>query len=61
MDVLALLTADHNRVRGHFDRFNKAEEASDQSTMADIAAKIARDSKSDAALRTRRMNDAIKS
>ena len=43
MDVLALLTADHNRVRGHFDRFKKAEEASDQATMADVAAKITED------------------
>ena len=43
MDVLALLTADHNRVRGHFDRFKKAEEASDQATMADAAAKITED------------------
>jgi hemerythrin superfamily protein len=41
MDVLDLLTADHNRVRGLFDRFREAEEAVDTATMAEVASKIA--------------------
>ena len=43
MDVLDLLTADHNRVRGHFERFREAEEADDATTMAEVAAKITED------------------
>jgi len=40
MDALSLLTADHNRVRGLFARFQTAEEAEDTATMAALAAKI---------------------
>jgi hemerythrin superfamily protein len=43
MDVLDLLTADHNRVRGHFDRFREAEEAGDTAAMAEVASKITED------------------
>src|SRR5262245_32917314 len=43
MDVLDLLTADHNRVRGHFDRFREAEEAGDTATMTELASKITED------------------
>ena len=37
MDALALLTADHNRVRGVFSRFTSAKEAGDVDTMAQLA------------------------
>lgn len=40
MDALALLTADHNRVRGLFTRFQTAEEEKDTATMTELAAKI---------------------
>ena len=40
MDALSLLTADHNRVRGLFTRFQAAEEEKDTETMMDLAAKI---------------------
>lgn len=40
MDALSLLTADHNRVRGLFARFQAAEEESDTATMMELAAKI---------------------
>ena len=40
MDALSLLTADHNRVRGLFARFQTAEEEKDTATMMDLAAKI---------------------
>jgi len=40
MDALSLLTADHNRVRGLFTRFQAAEEESDSATMMELAAKI---------------------
>ena len=40
MDALALLTADHNRVRGLFARFQAAEEEKDTETMMELAAKI---------------------
>jgi hemerythrin superfamily protein len=43
MDVLDLLTADHNRVRGHFERFREAEEARDTATMTEVASKITED------------------
>ena len=43
MDVLELLTADHNRVRGHFDRFREAEEAGDTAAMTEVASKISED------------------
>ena len=41
MDSIALLTADHNRVRGLFARFKEAEEADDTSTMRELADRIA--------------------
>jgi hemerythrin superfamily protein len=40
MDALSLLTADHNRVRGLFTRFQAAEEEKDTETMLELAAKI---------------------
>lgn len=40
MDALTLLTADHNRVRGLFTRFQSAHEADDQATAVQLAAKI---------------------
>jgi hemerythrin superfamily protein len=40
MDALELLTADHNRVRGLFARFKKAEESDDTATATEVAAKI---------------------
>ncbi len=40
MDAVSLLTADHNRVRGLFARFQAAEESDDAAQMADLAAKI---------------------
>ena len=40
MDVLTLLTADHNRVRGLFTRFQSAEESGDTAEMAQLAPKI---------------------
>lgn len=40
MDALALLTADHNRVRGLFARFQAAEEAEDTAQMAELSQKI---------------------
>ena len=40
MDALSLLTADHNRVRGLFTRFQAAEEEKDTAQMAELAQKI---------------------
>jgi hemerythrin superfamily protein len=40
MDALTLLTADHNRVRGLFARFQAAEESDDTAGMTELAAKI---------------------
>ena len=40
MDALSLLTADHNRVRGLFTRFQAAHEAEDQTLMVELAGKI---------------------
>jgi hemerythrin-like domain-containing protein len=40
MDALTLLTADHNRVRGLFTRFQAAHEAEDTTTATELAAKI---------------------
>ena len=40
MDALSLLTADHNRVRGLFARFQAAEEEKDAAQMLELAAKI---------------------
>ncbi len=40
MDALSLLTADHNRVRGLFARFQSAEEEQDTGQMAELAQKI---------------------
>jgi hemerythrin superfamily protein len=40
MDALTLLTADHNRVRGLFARFQTAEEGDDTTQMAELASKI---------------------
>jgi hemerythrin superfamily protein len=40
MDAIALLTADHNRVRGLFAKFNEAQDSEDMVTMAAVAAKI---------------------
>ncbi|HEV2759263.1 MAG TPA: hemerythrin domain-containing protein [Acidimicrobiales bacterium] len=40
MDALSLLTADHNRVRGLFARFEAAEEAKQTEQMLELAAKI---------------------
>ena len=40
MDALSLLTADHNRVRGLFTRFQAAEEEKDTALMAELAQKI---------------------
>lgn len=41
MDALALLTADHNRVRGLFARFRAAQEAGDDTEAVRLARKIA--------------------
>jgi hemerythrin superfamily protein len=43
MDALDALTADHNRVRGLFDRFEEAEEADDAATMAEVFVKMHED------------------
>jgi hypothetical protein len=43
MDALTLLTADHNRVKGMFARFQKAEEEGDTATMAEVAPDILTD------------------
>src|SRR5215213_1501905 len=40
MDALSLLTADHNRVRGLFARFQAAEEEKDTELMLELAGKI---------------------
>jgi len=40
MDALALLTADHNRVRGLFARFQTAEEGDDAAGMTALSEKI---------------------
>lgn len=40
MDALSLLTADHNRVRGLFTRFQSAEESGETAQMAELAATI---------------------
>lgn len=40
MDALSLLTADHNRVRGLFARFQAAEENEDTAQMTELATKI---------------------
>lgn len=40
MDALALLTADHNRVRGLFARFQTAHESKDTAGMATLGAEI---------------------
>lgn len=40
MDALALLVADHNRVRGLFARFEEAKEADDTGAMTALAGKI---------------------
>jgi hemerythrin superfamily protein len=37
MDALTLLTADHNRVRGLFERFRKAEDAKNTARMSSLA------------------------
>ena len=43
MDALALLTADHNRVRGLFARFKKAKESDDTQLLGTLAAEIIND------------------
>ena len=43
MDVLALLTADHNRVRGLFEQFREAQEADRADDMQTVATKIIED------------------
>ncbi|MBK5223792.1 MAG: hemerythrin domain-containing protein [Acidimicrobiia bacterium] len=40
MDALMLLTADHNRVRGLFARFEEAKEAGDTETMGMLCRKV---------------------
>ncbi len=40
MDALAILTADHNRVRGLFTRFNKAKEADATQEMSSLSEEI---------------------
>ncbi len=40
MDALSLLTADHNRVRGLFARFQEAEEAKNTAQLAELGATI---------------------
>jgi hemerythrin superfamily protein len=40
MDALTLLTADHNRVRGLFERFRKAEDAKNTARMSSLAETI---------------------
>ncbi len=40
MDALSLLTADHNRVRGLFARFETAHEAEDTATTVEVGTKI---------------------
>lgn len=43
MDAHDLLTADHNRVRGLFKRFQAAEKADDKATMGQLADKITKE------------------
>lgn len=43
MDALTLLTADHNRVRGLFTRFEEAKEAKNDLTMRDIVNRVVED------------------
>ena len=40
MDAIALLTGDHNRVRGLFEQFKSAKEKDDTATMQEVAALI---------------------
>ena len=40
MDAISLLTADHNRVRGLFTRFQNAHESKDTATMAELGPEI---------------------
>lgn len=40
MDAISLLTADHNRVRGLFEQFEKAKDGGDEATLATLGAKI---------------------
>jgi len=40
MDAIALLIADHNRIRGMFSRFKQAQEAKDAATMSGLATAI---------------------
>jgi hemerythrin superfamily protein len=40
MDALTLLTADHNRVRGLFEQFEKAKDSDDTATTAELARTI---------------------
>lgn len=40
MDVITLLIADHNRVRGLFAQFREAQEAADSAAMVEAAGKI---------------------
>jgi hemerythrin superfamily protein len=40
MDALSLLTADHNRARGLFTRFQSAEESGDTAQMTELASTI---------------------
>jgi hemerythrin superfamily protein len=40
MDALTLLTADHNRVRGLFEQFDRATESDDDATLGRVGAKI---------------------
>jgi hemerythrin superfamily protein len=40
MDALTLLTADHNRVRGLFERFEKAKDANNTATLASLGTTI---------------------
>src|SRR5688572_4851476 len=41
MDAIELLTADHNRVRGLFTRFQSAKDSDDTAQMSELGAKIA--------------------
>jgi len=43
MDALSLLTTDHNRVRGLFQRFQEADENGDLDAMATLAAEMRRE------------------
>ncbi len=43
MESTALLTADHNRIRGMFARFREAQEAENVGAMADLAERIFRE------------------